>query len=281
MSKSWMSRLRVAAAARLDASRTVEQGHAAAAGEVGCRGRAGRPASDDEYIERNLVGHGTHFGAVLARIFGRRVIGVDHERVETFAHDDAAHIGFRALAGIIGEEAETPVSPCASVTNLSPLTPSSLTSAPATGCAVESDVTEKRTRARSSIALSERSVTCARSQWRFFLVHGAQADEIGSRLSGAGDLGEFSREIEAELRVRAIAADRQIEKRRHGGRAERLYPRDDRRGLRRIRLAPMRRLIAGQRRRGGIPPSRRRSWGRARSRAPADRSRGCEYRRVS
>ena len=56
--------------------------------------------------------------------------------------------------------------PRAITVNLSSRRPSSLISAPATGMAVASEVTAKRTRASSSTALSVRSVTCTRIQSR-------------------------------------------------------------------------------------------------------------------
>ena len=68
-----------------------------------------------------------------------------------------------------GDQEKNPdesVTPLTSVTNFSSFTPSTRICAPLTGSAVDSDVTAKRTRVGSSIAESERSVTCTRSQRR-------------------------------------------------------------------------------------------------------------------
>ena len=114
--------------------------------------------------------------------------------------------------------------------------PSTTTSAPATGCALPSAVTTKTVRSGSSSVESARSVTCRRIQLRTPRAgcgvggvggvggawsHPPQADEVGARRPGAGEPLEVRREIEAERRRGAVAAQRQIDQHRNAGRTER------------------------------------------------------------
>ena len=56
-------------------------------------------------------------------------------------------------------------------------------------------------------------------------VGGAQAHEVAAGLAGAADAGQVRRQVQAELRIDAAAADRQVDQRRDGWRAERLHAR--------------------------------------------------------